>query len=168
MSDTPPIVEVALADLIQRADLQCRTAITADAVTAYAEIYPDLPPISVMLIDGQHVLIDGWHRAAAAAHLNLLHIRAHIIPGTTWADAARAAAQANATHGLALTCTEKRRAIELYLRDGCCDESTRKIAKKLGVSHNLVAEVRDALRTASCHDIPPSITTAADRMRDAL
>ena len=143
---------IAIADITMDSSLQTRQALHQATIAAYASIIDDMPPILCVQLpdDGPLVLVDGWHRLAGARAAGRTTIRA-IIDVSDMAGARQRAASANARHGLPLTQAEKRKACELYLADnppGSC----RDIAKILGVSHNLVAEVRSALHPSSSDD----------------
>jgi hypothetical protein len=143
---------IPIADIELDSSLQTRSDLHRPTIEAYADIIDDLPPIVCVQLpdDGPLVLVSGWHRLAAHRAAGRTTISA-IIDVSDMAGARQRAASANARHGLPLTTAEKRRACELYLTDnppGSC----RDIAKILGVSHNLVAEVRAELHPPSSHD----------------
>lgn len=89
---------------------------------------------------------DGFHRTAAAHQAHWPHpIPALVRPGTQ-RDAVLAAVGANADHGLRRTNADKRRAVEMLLKD---DEwrtwSDRAIAEQCKVTHPFVGAIRKEL-----------------------
>ena len=124
---------------------QARSETAAVTVAEYTDAMREgtVFPAVVVFYDGtDHWLADGFHRVAAAKAAGRTEVSAEIRKGTR-RDAVLHAAGANATHGLRRTNADKRRAVEVLLRD---DEwatwSDRKIAKACGVTHPFVAKVR--------------------------
>lgn len=69
MSDSYGSLLVQIADIVRDARLQCRVEVQQETVRAYAELLKDgteLPPVSLLRVDEQLLLVDGWHRVAAA------------------------------------------------------------------------------------------------------
>jgi hypothetical protein len=103
-------------------------------------------PSVVVFYDGQHHwLADGFHRLASHKAAGKQRIYADVRQGTL-RDAVLYSVGANATHGLRRSNDDKRRAVEMLLRD---EEwvlwSDREIAKRCNVSHPLVAKLREEL-----------------------
>jgi len=133
-------------------DLQPRFGLNRETVEQYVQRLEngERPlPIEVFLIDGRYVCADGFHRIESARIFGGQNIRANITKGS-WAEAKMFAASANTRHGLPLINKERFRAAELYLDalDELPDGDTRKkensrdIAKKCGVSHTYITELR--------------------------
>lgn len=100
----------------------------------------------IIYYDGENYwLADGFHRVAGAKQFGIRNLRADIRQGTR-RDAVLFSVGANAKHGLRRTNADKRRAVELLLRD---DEwrqwSDREIAAKCGVTHPFVGDIRKEL-----------------------
>ncbi|TCV86326.1 ParB/RepB/Spo0J family partition protein [Sulfurirhabdus autotrophica] len=126
-------------DLITRdTELQVRNKMDTPTIRKYAVAMrsgAEFPPISLAMVDGTYLLLDGWHRLAAARELGEYHITALVKPMTrevaTWE-----AAKANLTHGLPLKATEKLSVFKLYMKskqnvDGYKLKSYRKIEIEL-------------------------------------
>lgn len=127
---------------------QPREAIDEATVADYAEAMrdgADFPPV-VVFNDGSAMwLADGFHRfhATRAAGFATIKIAEH--QGTR-RDAMLFGFGANAKHGLRETRTDKRRKIEVMLRDAeWVFWSDREIARKCGVSDKTVGAVRAEL-----------------------
>jgi hypothetical protein len=113
----------------------------ADALTNGAEF----PPVVVFHDGTDHWLADGFHRLLAHEKAGLVDILADVRQGTK-RDALLFAVGANASHGLPRTNKDKRRAVEILLRD---KEWTKDydtvLAKMANVSSRFVGNVREEL-----------------------
>lgn len=100
----------------------------------------------IVLYDGTDFwLADGFHRIEAAQRAGMTDYPVEVLRGTR-RDAVLRAAGANATHGLRRTNADKRRAVELLLKDAEWRQwSDRKIADTCAVDHKTVADVRKSL-----------------------
>lgn len=118
---TAPIKgKVLLADIIQDPLFQVREKLDAGTVARYADAMKagiELPPIAVMKVNGAPMLIDGWHRVAAARRLGIEELVAIITEGSE-DDLRWEAARANLTHGLPLKKKELRPVFQAYVRSG--------------------------------------------------
>lgn len=127
---------------------QPREAISRDVVNDYADALREgetLPPVDVFQEGKTWWLADGFHRHAAHVAAKLKNIRAVVHQGTR-RDAILFAAGANASHGLRRTNADKRRAVELLLKDQEWSQwSDREIARQCGVSDRFVSSVRGSL-----------------------
>ena len=98
---------------------QPRLAMNMDVVADYAEAMEageGFPPLIVFKIDGQYVLIDGFHRIAAARKAGLKEIHCDVHTGTL-RDAILYSCGTNSSHGLRRTKEDKRRAVLRLLSD---------------------------------------------------
>lgn len=131
---------------------QARIGLHEDTVQEYADLMRDKVwdfqsrQRPIVLYDGEAFwLADGFHRIEAAQRAQLSDFPVEVLRGTK-RDAVLRAAGANSQHGLRRTNADKRRAVELLLRD---DEwrqwSDRKIADTCAVDHKTVADVRKSL-----------------------
>lgn len=128
---------------------QSRAALSEDAIADYAAAYgakATMPPVVVFRDrDGQSWLADGFHRCYGAQRAGLDAIAADVREGTQ-RDAILYAVGANAQHGLRRTNADKRRAVEILLRDAeWSAKSDRWIATATGVHHETVAATRAEL-----------------------
>ena len=137
------ILEVHLDDLVLDPNLYLRDRLDDFTVERYADSWERLPPVTVFEVDGTYMLVDGYHRHAAAVMLGRSRIQAELLHGT-FTEALDFAASVNLFHGLPLTRSERRRAVEVKLKLHH-DWSDRKMAEELAVSRELVAKTRKML-----------------------
>lgn len=127
------------------ADTQSRVALSKETIAEYVEAIRDgveLPPIDVFFDGADYYIGDGWHRAYAWLAAQKINIPITMHNGGQ-RDALLFAAGANQGHGLKRTNADKRRAVEIMLRDAEWGEwSNVKIAEHCGVGDMLVADVR--------------------------
>ena len=126
--------------------IQCRASIDTATVSEYAERMTEgdaFPPVIVYGTSGRCWIADGWHRIMAANQIGLLDIEATVTPGGR-IDALKAALAANAAHGIRRTNQDKRRAVEIALRE-FGKLSSRQIAELCGVSTDMVIDHRPQL-----------------------
>lgn len=141
----PELRTLQVAELVLDASLQCRAAIDDETVNSYAESMREgatFPPIRVVHVEGQLLVVDGWHRLHATKQAGLKTIAAQVRPGTR-REALLSAIAANADHGKSRTIEDKRRAVRALLQDPewCCLAS-RELAKLAGTSHTFINETR--------------------------
>jgi len=102
---------------------QVREKLDGPTITNYRNIYREgrhkLPPVSVGVINGTPVLIDGWHRVAALKLLGEPHVDAEVRQGVSEEEARWLAAQANLAHGLRLRPKEYRQVFRAYIKARC-------------------------------------------------
>ncbi len=138
--------KVRIADLLRDRRYQVRHGLDRATVSRYAAAMAagvEFPPVTVALVDGVPVLVDGWHRVEALLASQRGEVEAVIVPATEQA-ALWMAASANIAHGLPLRKSELRRVFQAYIQSGQHRKrkgikSYREMAKELpGVSHNTV------------------------------
>jgi hypothetical protein len=144
------IRNVPLNDLVLDPNLNLRDRLDDFTVERYADSWDRLPPITVYEIDDKWLVADGFHRHAAAVMLGKRSMPAEIRVGT-FTDALDFVSSVNLFHGLPLTRSERRRAVEVKLKLHH-DWSDRRMAEELGVSRELVAKIRRQLIEG--HQIP--------------
>ena len=137
------IRNVPLNDLVLDPNLNLRDRLDDFTVERYADSWDRLPPITVYEVDGKLLVADGFHRHAAAVMIGKRTIPAEIRVGT-FTDALDFVSGVNLFHGLPLTRSERRRAVEIKLKLHH-DWSDRRTAEELGVSRELVAKLRRQL-----------------------
>jgi len=127
--------------------LQPRTHTSETLVQEYTDEMKagaTFPPVVVYEVAEDYLCADGWHRVLAARAAGL-EVAAEIRQGT-FEDALVCALGANETHGARRTRADKRRAVEIALRDdGLGKRSDREIARICAVSHPFVGVVRAEL-----------------------
>ena len=121
--------------------IQPRPHLSRDAVRRYSQIYRSdpggLPPIKLgRLPTGTTILIDGFHRVAAAAEAGLTSLRAETVE-TTRMLAQWLAVEANMRHGVPIPRSQKREVFKRFVeakqnrRPDGTPMSSREIARKL-------------------------------------
>jgi len=124
---------------------QMRTKTDDDTVKEYIDVLDDLPPITVFEVDGEYVLVDGFHRYAAYKQAGRDTIPCEILQGTL-DDAREYACGANRAHGLRRNDGDKRKAVEEFFKiPGRDTLNNSEAARKLGVSVPFIKKVRDEL-----------------------
>jgi hypothetical protein len=137
------IRDVPLDELILDPALNLRDRLDQDTVDRYMDSFDRLPPVTVFLVDGRWLLADGIHRHAAAVTLGRRTLPAEVRAGS-FEEALDFVAGANLFHGLPLSRSERRRAIEVKLRLHH-ERSDRHLSEEMGVGRELVAEIRRSL-----------------------
>ena len=134
--------------------IQGRAQIDQEKVAEYAQRMQagdDFPPVVVFRVDGEFLLVDGFHRYHAAERAGRTRIAVDLRPGTR-TDAIKFAIGANARHGLQLKNCDKRHIVTMALRElaGLSDHAIAHLCK---VSHPFVGTVRGQLETVSSCDL---------------
>ncbi len=149
------IHELFLADLVELATVQPRATIHQPTVNQYAEIYQEgalMPPIRVMAVDEsddgdgeQMIVVDGFHRIAAARQAGLKTIHAIVTDGTM--DIAKwEALSANSKHGRRPSIEDMDRMIELALENPASkDLSNEILGSHLGCSARTIIRAKHRL-----------------------
>lgn len=134
-----------LASIRIDGDTQIRIGTNPDVVQGYAQdmLEGDAFPPIVVYYDGTHYwLSDGFHRYLAAQQIGWEEILTEVREGSC-RDALLNAASANRKHGLSLSNKDKRRIVTMLLDDPEWSQwSDREIARRCGVSHMFVSNVR--------------------------
>jgi ParB-like chromosome segregation protein Spo0J len=149
-------VWVGISDLVIASDFQMRVKLSPDVIKEYVELINDSEdpwafnaPCQVVRVDGKLILVDGFHRVAAMEKSGQDQVSVRITKGTE-TDALKAALSANKTHGLRRSNADKRRAVEMALRNETLAKwSDRELADECGVSHPFVAQVRGEVETVT-------------------
>lgn len=130
-----------------RTDLgtQMRLETNEKVVEEYRVFLDDLPPVTVFLIDGEYVLVDGFHRYAAFERNGRDTIPCEIKEGTL-DDAMEYACCANKAHGLRRDDDDKRKAVETFFAiPGRDTLNNSEVSRRVGVSVPFVKKVREEL-----------------------
>lgn len=136
-------MRVALSSIQLDTSIQLRANMNMDAVGDYADSMRNgatLPAVELVGTTSQAWIVDGWHRVMAAIQAGAVDIEADLRPGTQ-TDALHAAFGRNASNGLRRTNADKRREVELCVRE-FPHLSSRAIAEMCGVSHTFVDQVK--------------------------
>ena len=137
------IRDVPVDDLVLDPNLNLRDRLDEFTVERYAEAWERMPPVTVFQIEGRWLLADGFHRHAAAVKIGRRIMAAEVRTGT-FSDALDFVAGVNLFHGLPLSRSERRRAVEVKLRLHH-DWSDRRLSEELGASRDLIAKTRKML-----------------------
>jgi len=136
--------------------VQARMRLNDETIERYMEILDQLPPIIVYNAGSKLILVDGFHRRAAAERLGRSEIEAETRQGTR-NDALEYAIKVNSIHGLALTREEYKAAVRT-LRHLHPKWGHKQIAKALNRGEEFVRNVmkvdkmRATLRNTSLSD----------------
>lgn len=127
---------------------QSRAQLSEETIAEYAEamLAGAEFPAPVVFYDGEtHWLADGFHRVRAHIQAEHQRIKFEVRQGSQ-RDAILFSVSANASHGLRRTNADKRRGVELLLRDlEWSKKSDRWIAETVGVSPQTVSTHRSQL-----------------------
>jgi hypothetical protein len=157
-------VNISLASIERDTSIQCREHLNIATVNEYAEAMAEkreFPPVVVFGSADRAWIGDGWHRVAAADQIGAEHILAEIREGSR-IDAVKYALGANAAHGNRRTNADKRRAVEVALRE-FPKLSSRAIAEMCGVGHQLVQHAKGLDESSNA----PTVTTTDGRQYPA-
>lgn len=144
---TPMIIN--LADLVADPSLQPRVAgLDAEHAHALQDVYESCPPLVVVQRDGRFILIDGFHRLAAAQNLGLATVPVTVVPLPDDGDLHALTFALNAAHGSPLSLADRRAFAQRLLRQHS-DWADREIGRRCGVSSNTVGSIREALARAA-------------------
>ena len=138
-----------LGKIIVDSDIQARAGLNENHIEEYTfslQNGDQFPPAVVYLVDNEnYYLVDGFHRFFAHRNAGRSDILCEIKYGTK-RDAILHAVQSNATHGIRRTNADKRRAVEILLKDKeWARWSDRHIAKLCRVSQPFVSSIRKEL-----------------------
>lgn len=137
---------LALSSIRLDGGTQCRASLDQDHIATLADAWQDgakMPAVVVFHDGSNYWLADGFHRYHAAQKCEFRDIESEVRSGTR-CDAVKFALGANAAHGLRRTNADKRRAVEIALKE-FPKLSSREIAKVCAVSHELVDRTRPQL-----------------------
>lgn len=136
-------MDIPIENIKTEAGTQTRVMINEDTVSEYADAMMEgsvFPAVTVFHDGTDYFMADGFHRILAASRCGFENISADIRKGTRQ-DALVFALSANATNGLRRTNLDKRRCVEIALRE-FPDWSDRKIAETCGVGNKFVGDTR--------------------------
>jgi hypothetical protein len=134
--------KIALESIELDTSIQCRSHIDVELVNEYAIRMTEgdvFPPIVLFGKPDRYWIGDGWHRVMAARERKSRTISAEVHRGGR-TDALKHALGANALHGYRRTNADKRRCIEIAVRE-FPRLSARALAKMCGVSNSTVRQV---------------------------
>jgi hypothetical protein len=139
------ILDVKLSEIDIENSVQARVRLDGNVVEEYMGLMRtgvEMAPVLLYREGDAYYIVDGFHRIDAARSMGLKKIRAEVKDGTK-ADAAWDALSSNTTHGLRRSNADKRRAVELALKNPRSRKmSARAIAEHVGVDHKTVAAIQ--------------------------
>lgn len=144
-----PIVQVPLEVLIADPALQPRVAgVDPDHVHELETVAEHWPPLKVVRQGDKYLLVDGFHRFAAAQNLNLATVSVMVLEAGPNADLQDLAFILNAAHGRPLTLSDRRAHAARLLRSHA-DWSDREVGRRCGLTQPTVAKVRQELEQSA-------------------
>ena len=152
-------MKIKLESIEMDKTIQCRAEIDQALVNEYAERMTEgdeFPLVILFGANGKSWIGDGWHRIMAAGSVGFVDIDAEIHSGGR-AEALKFALAANAIHGRKRTNADKRRCVEIALRE-FGGLSSRAVAEMCGVSNHMV----DDLRPKALGESPNATRTTTD------
>ena len=152
------ITDLDIDDITVDTRAQSRAEIDMGLVAEYAELMRDgvvFPPLTVLNDGSTNWLSEGFHRIHAYREAAFLTVPCIIMSGGL-RDAILLSVGSNADHGKRRSNADKRRSVELLLKDADWRSwSDREIAKQCAVTHPFVAEIRKNL-SGNDYQIPAS------------
>ena len=136
---------------------QLRAEINSQTVSDYADRMNEgdkFPPVDLFQVGDNYMIGDGWHRLLAYQKRGDVTAPAEIHQGGR-TEAIRFALGANAKHGMARSNADKRKAVEVALRE-FGGLSNREVARICGVHHEMVGKGRNQLEDSSSSPDQPS------------
>lgn len=136
---------VTLSQIRLDSSLQPRVSgLDNDHVRILQETPETWPPLSVVKQGEQFLLVDGFHRYAAAQNLGLEEINVQILETPLDGDLFALAFQLNAAHGRPLSLQDRRAFAERLLK-AHPDWADREIGRRSGLAQPTVAAIRQQL-----------------------
>lgn len=144
----PAILHLATDQIRTDAGTQPRSKISDEIVSEYAALMDfgvEFPPLDVYDVEGELVLVDGFHRFEACRKLGRKNVKALVRSGSL-EEARWHSYGANKSHGLRRSQSDKREAVQQALKHPHSRQlSDSSIAKHVGVSPSTVGEQRRVL-----------------------
>lgn len=149
-----PVV-LSVADIRLDGGTQQRYCLSPGALDEYTDHLKaggDLPPVQVLHDGEAYWMVDGFHRIEAHVRAGLDAIFAFVETGTQ-REAILKSVAANQNHGVRRTNFDKRNAVMTLIKDEEWSAwSDREIARRAGVSHTYVANLRIELKEAQARE----------------
>lgn len=143
-------ISVQLSQIVVNPDLQPRiNGLDNDHVKALEAGYETWPPLSVIKHgEQQYLLIDGFHRLAAAQNLALRQVSVQVLEPPQDGDLYALAFSLNALHGHPLSLSD-RKAFAQWLLKAHPSSSDREIGRRSGLAQPTVASLRTELEKSA-------------------
>jgi hypothetical protein len=143
------VANLQIEQITVDASLQPRVkGLDADHVRTLQEAPESWMPLLVVQRGGQYLLVDGFHRFAAAQNLGLDTMPVKVVSTPPDGDLHALAFSSNAAHGKPLSLTDRRAFAERILRREP-HLADREIGRRCGLSSNTVGAIREGLEDAA-------------------
>jgi len=155
--------KIKIDEIVIDAGTQTRVKLNEDTIADYAEAMTDGAkfPAMVVFADGtRYLLADGFHRFMAAQRCGWKEIDADVRKGSKQ-DAIKYSLGANCVHGLRRTNADKRKCVEIALRE-FGQLTDRTIAQICGLSDKTIAGYRYLIARPRCGNSAPETRTGQD------
>ena len=138
-------LEIEIVNIAVDQQLQPRVGgLDPEHVQELAPVAEQWPPLRVVKQGRGYLLVDGFHRLAAAQNLNLQHITVEVLDPPADGDLHALAFALNAAHGRPLTLSDRRAFATRLLRTHPA-WADREVGRRCGLSQPTVAKVREGL-----------------------
>lgn len=145
-------MKLPINEIVSDERCQTRAATDESVVEEYRTAYvagASMPPIEVFRVGGVAVIVDGTHRYLAASLAAVRWLEVVEVGSGSWDEAQWYALAANKAHGLRRSNADKRRTVEVALRNPIAQEqSSRVVAEQCGVDHKTLEKIRRELQAA--------------------
>jgi len=140
---------VPISSIVVDLALQPRAGgLDTEHIRTLEEVIDSWPPLAVVVQGSRFVLVDGFHRLAAAQNLDRETVVVHVLSLPIGVDLRGLAFQLNAAHGRPLTLQDRRAEAARRLRMNA-ETSDREIGRQCGLSQPTVAKVRAGLEAGA-------------------
>lgn len=160
------IIELPIDSVTVNTAAQSRAEIDMTLVAEYAELMREgivFPPVTVFFDGEVYWLSEGFHRIAAYREAAISMVPCIVKPGGL-REAILQSVGSNAEHGKRRSNADKRRAVEMLMKDEVWRGwSDREIGKQCAVSHEWVRQIRSAMQASEvAHCQPLTVTPSTD------
>ncbi len=143
------ITQIELNAILADPALQPRVAgVDTDHVHELEAVAEHWPPLKVVRRGDRYLLVDGFHRFAAAQNLKLNTVAVMVLETGPNTDLHDLAFILNAAHGRPLTLSDRRAHAARLLRNHA-DWSDREVGRRCGLTQPTVAKVRQELEQSA-------------------
>lgn len=139
------VEEIPITQIVLNAEYQIRDRLEEWRIQEFESIFERLPPILLGRLNSKLILLDGWHRHAAALRRGEMILQANVIE-VDEKSAYEIAGRANAEAALPLKTKERKKFAEGMLKR-FTERSNRWIAEDTGLSKNTVDKLRSDLES---------------------